>query len=70
VPAAAVMSGHKILPTKRFLGLLEIDSQHADYMKRGTLDVLAKLTNELFAEEMERTRREMLAEPVFDAGMF
>lgn len=68
VPAAAVMSGLKIVPMKRFLGLLSVDSQNADYMKKSSLDLLAKLTSELFAEELDRTRLEMLTEPSFDAG--
>lgn len=70
VPAAAVMSGLKVVPMKRFLGLLCIDSQNADYMKKESLDALAILTNQLFNEEMERTRFEMLEESVFDAGIY
>jgi hypothetical protein len=69
VPAAAVMSGLKVVPMKRFLGLLCVDSQNADYMKKESLDLLVKLTNDLFAEEIERTRAEMLENPDFDAGM-
>ena len=69
VPAAAVMSGLKVVPMKRFLGLLSVDSQNADYMKKGSLDLLVQLTDALFAEEMERTRVEMLEEANFDAGM-
>lgn len=69
VPAAAVMSGLKLVPMKRFLGLLCVDSQDPDYMKKGTLNLLVKLTNEVFAEEMERTRQEMLEYTTFDAGM-
>jgi hypothetical protein len=69
VPAAAVMSGLKVVPMKRFLGLLCVDSQNADYMKKGSLDLLVKLTKQLFAEEMERTRLEMRNNPVFDAGI-
>ena len=69
VPAAAVMSGLKVVPMKRFLGLLCVDSQNADYMKKESLDLLVKLTNDLFAEEIERTRAEMLEDPNFNAGM-
>lgn len=69
VPAAAVMSGLKVVPMKRFLGLLSVDSQNADYMKKGSLDLLAELTKELWNEEMMRTREEMLKEPIFDAGV-
>lgn len=69
VPAAAVMSGLKLVPMKRFLGLLCVDSQDADYMKKGTLNLLIKLTNDVFAEEVERTRQEMLEYKTFDVGM-
>lgn len=69
VPAAAVMCGLKIVPMKRFLGLLSIDSQNADYMKKSSLDVLVRLANELFVAEMENTGREMLDHPEFDAGI-
>lgn len=69
VPAAAVMTGLNVAPMKRFLGLLAVDSQNADYMKKGSLDLLFKLTKQMFDEEMERTRLEMLENPFFDAGM-
>ena len=69
VPAAAVMSGLKVVPMKRFLGLLCVDSQNADYMKKGSLDLLVKLTNDLWTEEIEKTRVEMLEKSNFDAGM-
>lgn len=69
VPAAAVMSGLKVVPMKRFLGMLCVDSQNADYMKKGSLDLLVKLTNDLWTEEIEKTRVEMLEKSNFDAGM-
>lgn len=69
VPAAAIMSGLKVVPMKRFLGLLRVDSQNADYMKKGSLDLLVTLTNDLWAEEIEKTRLEMLENSNFDAGM-
>lgn len=69
VPAAAVMSGLKVAPMKRFLGLLSVDSQDPDYMKASSLDVLIRLTDDLWAAEEERTRQEMLTEEEFDVGM-
>lgn len=68
VPAAAVMSGLKLAPMKRFLGLLSVDSQDPDYMKASSLDVLIRLTNDLFAAEVEKVRQEMLTEKEFDCG--
>ena len=70
VPAAAVMTGLKIVPMKRFLGLLQIDSQNADYMKSSAINVLVRLTNELYEEEVARVRECMLEFDSFDCGMF
>ncbi len=70
VPCAAVMSGLKIEPTRRFLGLLQVDSQGSSYVKGTSLDVLARLTNELFNEEIARVREEMKESPTFDLGLY
>lgn len=69
VPAAAVMSGLKVTPMKRFLALLQIDSQNADYMKNSTLGLLVRLTNELWEEEVAVVRQLMMEDEEFDCGM-
>jgi hypothetical protein len=69
MPCAAVMTGLKITPTKRFLGLMEVDSQGASYMKSTAIDILARLTNEMYVEEIARVRNDMLQSATFDLGM-
>lgn len=69
VPASAVMTGLKIAPTKRFLGLLGIDSQDVDYMKVSSVDLLARLTGQLYKEEIERVQAEMKKRKSFSLGM-
>ena len=69
VPAAAVMSGLKVTPMKRFLALLQIDSQNADYMKNSSLNLLVRLTNELWEEEVAVIRQLMMEDEEFDCGM-
>jgi hypothetical protein len=70
VPCAALMSGLKLLPTKRFLGLLQIDCQGTGYMKSSAVDLLVELTDQLYKEEIARVREEMHASPThtFDLG--
>lgn len=68
VPCAAIMAGLKILPMKRFLGLLQVDSQGSSYMKVSSVDLLARLTNQLYLEEIKRVREEMLEYESFDLG--
>lgn len=69
VPAAAVMTGLKLAPTKRFMGLLQIDSHDAHYMKASSLDVLIGLTQRLYDEEIARVKNEMVQSKQFDLGM-
>lgn len=69
VPAAAVMTGLKLAPTKRFLGLLQVDSHDAHYMKASSLDLLMCLTQQLYDEEVKRVQQEMMEDEYFDLGM-
>lgn len=69
VPVAAVMSGLKIAPMKRFLGLLSIDSQDPDYMKSTSLNILIRLTEQMYAAEEDQVRFDMFTSGQFDAGM-
>ena len=69
VPAAAVMTGLKLAPTKRFLGLLQVDSHDAHYMKATSLDLLMRLTKQLYDEEITRVQTEMMEADAFDIGM-
>lgn len=69
IPCAAVMAGLKITPLRRFLGLLQIESQGQTYMKSSAIDLLARLTNDLYLEEITRVRTEMKAADTFDLGI-
>lgn len=69
VPAAAVMTGLKLAPMKRFMGLLQIDSHDAHYMKSSSLNVLVKLTQRLYDEEIAGVRKEMKKSDEFDIGI-
>jgi hypothetical protein len=69
VPAAAVMTGLKLAPMKRFMGLLQIDSHDAHYMKSSSLNVLVKLTQGLYDEEIARVQKEMKKSDEFDIGI-
>ena len=69
VPAAAVMTGLKIAPTKRFLGLLSVDSHDQSYMKSSSLDLLMGLTQRLYDEEVSLVQKEMMDDEFFDLGM-
>lgn len=69
VPCATIMTGLKIAPMRRFLGLLGVDSQNPDYMKISAIDLLVKLTDDLFQEEMTKVREQMMQYEVFDCGM-
>lgn len=64
------MTGLKILPMKRFLGLLSVDSQDPDYMKSSSVDLLVKLTAKLFEEELAAVHDEMLLEDTFELGIY
>jgi hypothetical protein len=68
VPAAAVMSGLKIAPTKRFLGLLQVDTHDAHYMKSSSLNLLMQHTQQLYDEEIALVQEEMMEGEVFDIG--
>jgi hypothetical protein len=68
VPAAAVMSGLKIAPTKRFLGLLQVDTHDAYYMKSSSLDLLMRLTQQLYEKEVALVQEEMMEGEFFDLG--
>jgi hypothetical protein len=70
VPAATVMAGLKLVPMKRFLALLQVDSHNPDYMKSSTIDLLAKLTNQLWEEQVAVVRETMLEDDCFDCGVF
>lgn len=69
VPASAVMTGLKMAPMKRFLGLLEIDSQDVDYMKVSSVDLLASLTARMYEEEIARVQAEMKERKTFSLGI-
>ena len=69
VPASAVMTGLKFAPMKRFLGLLEIDTQDVDYMKSSSVDILVKLTDEMYLEEIKRVQNEMREQKTFSLGI-
>lgn len=69
IPCAAVMAGLKIVPMKRFLGLLHIETQGSSYMKVSALDLLARLTNVMYQDEIRRVREEMLESDTFSLGM-
>jgi hypothetical protein len=69
VPAAAVMTGLKIAPMKRFLGLLSVDSHDPTYMKTSSLDLLMGLTLRLYDEEVALVQKEMMEEEFFDLGV-
>lgn len=68
VPAAAVMTGLKIAPTKRFLGLLQVDTHDAQYMKSSSLNLLMQHTQQLYDEEVALVQEEMMEGEVFDIG--
>lgn len=68
IPSAAIMTGLKITPLKRFMGLLQIDSQGQSYMKSSALDLLMQLTQVMYEEEIARVRNEMLEYTTFDLG--
>lgn len=70
VPAAAVMSGLKIAPTKRFLGLLQVDTHDSYYMKSSSLNLLMQHTQQLYDEDMALVQEEMMEGEVFDVGAF
>lgn len=57
-------------PMKRFLGLLEIDSQDVDYMKVSSVDLLASLTARMYEEEIARVQAEMKERKTFSLGIF
>lgn len=63
------MTGLKIAPMKRFLGLLEIDSQDPDYMKTSSVNLLITLSAQMYEEEMAAVRAEMLEDEKFSLGM-
>lgn len=69
IPCAAVMTGLKIVPMKRFLGLLQIETQGSSYMKCSALNVLARLTNVMYQDEIKRVREEMMEAGTFSLGM-
>lgn len=69
VPAAAIMTGLKLTPMRRFLGLLRVDSYGADYMKTSSLNQLIKLTEQLYEEDMNLVRADMLTKKTFELGM-
>lgn len=56
-------------PMKRFLGLLEIDSQDVDYMKVSSVDLLASLTARMYEEEIARVQAEMKERKTFSLGI-
>jgi hypothetical protein len=70
VPASAIMTGLKFAPMKRFLALLEIDSQDVDYMKSSTVDLLVRLADDLYQEEIKRVQAEMHAQKTFSLGIY
>lgn len=70
VPAAAVMTGLKIAPTKRFLALLQVDTHDAYYMKATSLNLLMQHTQQLYDEEVSRVQEEMMQDEVFDIGTY
>lgn len=70
VPASAAMTGLKIAPMRRFLGLLGIDSQDPDYMKSSSINLLVSLSNTMYEEEVAIVQAEMLEENKFSIGMF
>lgn len=63
------MTGLKMAPMKRFLGLLEIDSQDVDYMKVSSVDLLASLTARMYEEEIARVQAEMKERKTFSLGI-
>lgn len=69
VPASAIMTGLKIAPMKRFLGLLSIDSQDPDYMKLTSINLLVELSNELYNEEVAKVQAEMKQDEKFSIGV-
>ena len=69
VPCAAVMTGLKLTPTKRFLGLLQVETQGSSYMKSSAVEILVRLTNQMYLEEIDRVREEMMESDTFDLGM-
>ena len=63
------MTGLKMAPMKRFLGLLQIDSQDVDYMKVSSVDLLASLTAQMYEEELARVQAEMKERKTFSLGI-
>ena len=69
VPAASVMAGLKIVPMKRFMALLQVDTQNADHMKSTSIDLLAKITKDLYDELVDVVCVSMLEDDEFDCGI-